>query len=53
MKPQRQTPKEWVFDPDHKAKPRQDCDQGFATRALHAGYRPWEDVENFRSLFRP
>ena len=53
MKPQRQIPKEWVFNPDHKAKPRQDRDQGFATRALHAGYRPWEDVENFRSFVPP
>jgi methionine-gamma-lyase len=43
----------WVYDPQAKSKPRQDENQGFDTRALHAGFHPLRNVEQFRSFAPP
>ena len=44
--------KPWVFDPRHRpAAP--DDGLAFATRALHAGFRPSDDLERFRAFVPP
>jgi len=40
----------WVYNPGQKAKPRPDASQGFDTLALHAGFHPLKNVEQFRSF---
>jgi O-acetylhomoserine/O-acetylserine sulfhydrylase-like pyridoxal-dependent enzyme len=45
--------KPWVYDPAAKPSARPDAHLGFATRALHAGFHPLDDLERFRSLCRP
>ena len=43
----------WKFDPDFK-RPEQPGDGlGFDTQALHAGFRPTENLERFRSFVPP
>jgi len=43
----------WKFDPDFK-RPEQPGDGlGFDTQALHAGFRPTESLERFRSFVPP
>jgi methionine-gamma-lyase len=43
----------WRYDPEAVPGPRADAEQGFATRALHAGFHPLEDMERFRSFVPP
>lgn len=43
----------WVFDPDDENPPRSDSMQGFDTRALHAGFHPLQDMEQFRAFVPP
>ena len=43
----------WRYDPAAKAEPRADAGQGFATRALHAGFLALEEMERFRSFVPP
>lgn len=45
--------KPWVYDPSRKPPRRADADQGFNTRALHAGFKPGKDLEKFRSFVPP
>jgi cystathionine beta-lyase/cystathionine gamma-synthase len=43
----------WKFDPGFK-RPEQPNDKlGFDTKALHAGFRPTEDLERFRAFVPP
>ena len=43
----------WRYDPNAKPVQRQDAGLGLATRALHAGFHPLENVEQFRSFVPP
>ena len=43
----------WVYDPKAPQHERLDKDQGFETRALHAGFHPAQDLESFRSFVPP
>ncbi len=43
----------WVYDPQAEPPQRDDSHLGFDTRALHAGFRPGEDIERFRSFVPP
>jgi cystathionine beta-lyase/cystathionine gamma-synthase len=43
----------WTYDPSAKPAERADSAQGFDTRALHAGFHPLKDVEQFRSFVTP
>ncbi|MBE0411306.1 MAG: aminotransferase class I/II-fold pyridoxal phosphate-dependent enzyme, partial [Anaerolineales bacterium] len=43
----------WMYDPKEESRPRQDAGLGFATRALHAGFHPLRNVEQFRSFVPP
>ncbi len=43
----------WVYDPEKPTQPRPDAALGFDTRALHAGFHPLENVEQFRSFVPP
>jgi cystathionine beta-lyase/cystathionine gamma-synthase len=43
----------WVYRPDEKPKPREDANLGFETRALHAGFNPRMDLEQFRAFVPP
>jgi cystathionine beta-lyase/cystathionine gamma-synthase len=43
----------WQYDPESKAAKRKDASLGLATRALHAGFHPLENVEQFRSFVPP
>ena len=43
----------WQFDPKATPDKRPDADQGFETRALHAGFHPAQDLEPFRSFVPP
>jgi len=43
----------WTYDPEAMPTERQDSDQGFDTRALHAGFHPLKNVEQFRSFVTP
>jgi methionine-gamma-lyase len=43
----------WVYDPLKKTEPRPDARLGFETRALHAGFHPLKNVEQFRSFVPP
>ena len=43
----------WVFNPQKKRHPVLEADMGFDTRALHAGYHPLKDLENYRSFVPP
>ena len=43
----------WVYDPQAKQPQRSDEKQGFATRALHAGFQPMMDMEQFRAFVPP
>lgn len=40
----------WVYDPEARQPKRDDSEQGFDTRALHAGFHPLEDLEAYRSF---
>ncbi len=43
----------WVYDPQAKPASRADEHLGFDTRALHAGFHPLQDLEQFRSFVPP
>ena len=43
----------WSFDPQASPKQRNDASQGFNTRALHAGFHPLKNVEQFRAFVPP
>ena len=43
----------WVFDPKAQNGIRQDAQLGFDTRALHAGFHPMQNLEEFRSFVPP
>jgi cystathionine beta-lyase/cystathionine gamma-synthase len=43
----------WIFDREAKKHTREDAQQGFETRALHAGFHPMQDLEEFRSFVPP
>jgi methionine-gamma-lyase len=43
----------WTYDPKAKPTERVDSAQGFDTRALHAGFHPLKNVEQFRSFVTP
>jgi O-acetylhomoserine/O-acetylserine sulfhydrylase-like pyridoxal-dependent enzyme len=43
----------WVYNPGAAAAVRPDKDQGFETRALHAGFHPAQDLAPFRSFVPP
>jgi O-acetylhomoserine/O-acetylserine sulfhydrylase-like pyridoxal-dependent enzyme len=43
----------WQFDPNLKRPPCLDDEHGFDTKALHAGFRPSDDLERFRAFVPP
>ena len=43
----------WTFDPDFKRPARSIDDLGFETKALHAGFRPSDNLERFRAFAPP
>jgi cystathionine beta-lyase/cystathionine gamma-synthase len=43
----------WEYEPGQERERRSDADQGFDTRALHAGFDPLGTVEPFRSFVPP
>jgi len=45
--------KPWAFDPGHRRADRPEDQLGFSTLALHAGFRPSDDLERFRAFVPP
>ena len=45
--------KPWVYDPEHKNPQPKYAEQGFDTRALHAGFHPLMDMEEYRAFVPP
>ncbi len=43
----------WSFDPAYRRPPRPEDELGFATRALHAGFRPLTNMGRFNSFTLP
>jgi methionine-gamma-lyase len=43
----------WTYDPDAQPLTRSDAEQGFDTRALHAGFHPLGDLDRFRAFVPP
>jgi methionine-gamma-lyase len=43
----------WIYDPEARPAERADIGQGFDTRALHAGFHPLKNIEQFRSFVTP
>ncbi len=43
----------WVFDPEKKQSQHSEVGLGFDTLALHAGFHPLKNVEQFRSFATP
>jgi cystathionine beta-lyase/cystathionine gamma-synthase len=43
----------WKYEPNYHRPLRSGDEQGFATKALHAGFRPDGDLERFRSFTPP
>lgn len=43
----------WVYNPDQAPPQREDTRMGFNTRALHAGFHPMKNLEEFRSFVPP
>lgn len=43
----------WKYDPNQRTVTAPNQELGFDTRALHSGFRPLEDVEEFRSFAVP
>ncbi len=46
-------PKSWKYDPDSESPQPPDQHLGFDTRALHAGFQPLMDMEQFRAFVPP
>ena len=45
--------KPWKFDPERKRPQSEFAEQGFDTRALHAGFHPLMDMEDYRAFVPP
>lgn len=45
--------KPWVYNPEHKNPQPEHAEQGFDTRALHAGFHPLMDMEDYRAFVPP
>lgn len=45
--------KPWVYDPKASRRRRPDAHLGFETRALHAGFRPLQDMDRFNTFTVP
>ena len=43
----------WVYDPQRERPQPEHADQGFDTRALHAGFHPLMDMEAYRAFVPP
>ncbi|MFM8319590.1 MAG: trans-sulfuration enzyme family protein [Chloroflexota bacterium] len=43
----------WVYDPEKAPARRSDAEQGFDTRALHAGFHPLKNMAQFRAFVPP
>ncbi|WP_373500576.1 PLP-dependent aspartate aminotransferase family protein [Desulfococcus sp.] len=43
----------WVYDPEAPRKVREDAGRGFDTKALHAGFHPLVNQNDFRSFVPP
>jgi methionine-gamma-lyase len=43
----------WVYDPETESVPGADDDLGFDTRALHSGFHPLGDLEEYRAFVPP
>jgi methionine-gamma-lyase len=43
----------WKYDPDYQRPSRDDAQQGFDTRSLHAGFHPLDDMSAFRTFVPP
>jgi len=43
----------WVYDPGREPHTPKHADQGFDTRALHAGFHPLMDMEDYRAFVPP
>ncbi|MEJ2512481.1 MAG: aminotransferase class I/II-fold pyridoxal phosphate-dependent enzyme [Anaerolineales bacterium] len=43
----------WKYYPERQIKPNRDHQLGFDTRALHAGFHPLKNVEQFRAFVPP
>jgi len=43
----------WQYDTDRQTADHPDAEWGFATRALHSGFHPLKDVEQFRAFVPP
>ena len=43
----------WVYDPKSERPKPKHADQGFDTRALHAGFHPLMDMEDYRAFVPP
>ena len=43
----------WVYDPERKSAHSEHAEQGFETRALHAGFHPLMDMEDYRAFVPP
>jgi methionine-gamma-lyase len=45
--------KPWVYDPEYIPVKPENAEQGFDTRALHAGFQPLMDMEAYRAFVPP
>ena len=45
--------KPWTFEPKRKRSQSEYAEQGFDTRALHAGFHPLMDMEDYRAFVPP
>jgi cystathionine beta-lyase/cystathionine gamma-synthase len=43
----------WIYDPKRERFQPEHADQGFDTRALHAGFHPLMDMEDYRAFVPP
>jgi cystathionine beta-lyase/cystathionine gamma-synthase len=43
----------WTYDPEYKPPPLEGTKLGFETRALHAGFQPLMDMEDYRAFVPP
>ncbi len=43
----------WQYDPNAEPAPKPDAEWGLATRALHSGFHPLKNVQQFRAFVPP
>ena len=43
----------WIYDPDNRKEVSKYSEYGFDTRALHAGFHPLMDMEEYRAFVPP